>query len=308
VKTTGTKPSLLEAFLQYLSTERKYSPHTQLAYKKDLTDFSVFIEKNFQLNLLNNSSDLEDLTQKMIRSWIVSFELKRSSALRKISAVRAYLNFCRRAGHLTHNPATDLVLPKQEKRLPVFVSQEQMVHLLDHFPWDNSFESVRDRAMIEMFYSCGLRREELIQLSYSNIHFGQKILKVFGKGKKERIVPFGQPLQEVMQGYISTCENLNLNYKGKNFFLTVEGNPIYPKLVYRVVNYYLSWLGNLSKASPHVLRHTFATHLLDNGADLNAVKELLGHTSLAATQVYVHNSIQKLKNVHKKAHPKAEKS
>jgi integrase/recombinase XerC len=195
-------------------------------------------------------------------------------------------------------------VPKAEKKLPGFLKEDAITPLFEGLEYPDTFEGQRDKALLEVLYGCGLRRSELISLEYKHIDWPNQTIKVMGKGRKERIVPLGSFASQALKDYLKVCDDQGISYRAEVFVLE-NGNPLYPRLVHRIVEKHLNQVCSLQKKSPHVLRHTFATHLLNRGADLNAIKELLGHKSLAATQVYVHNSISKLKDVYHKAHPKA---
>lgn len=293
-------------FITYLEAERNYSPHTVAAYSRDLDHFSEFLQTHYEFDLFS-ADEVDMTTHRMIRTWMGELmEAGRShrTVARKVASLSTYFRFLLKTGRIETNPAAKVKVPKFEKKLPAFLKDKSIDFLFEGIEYADDMEGKRNKALLELLYSCGLRRSELIGLEFHKIDFKNRTLKVMGKGRKERIVPFGEHAAEAMKAYMAACEADNLSYQAQ-FFVKKDGQPLYPKLVYRIVNQYLQQACSLSKTSPHVLRHTFATHLLDRGADLNAIKELLGHTSLAATQVYVHNSISKLRDVYQKAHPKA---
>ncbi|HHG83312.1 MAG TPA: integrase, partial [Bacteroidetes bacterium] len=268
--------------------------------------FQNFILAHYEFNVFT-SEDVDMVTHRMIRTWMGELmEAGRShrTVARKVASLSAFFHFLRKTERLETNPAAKVKVPKFEKKLPAFLKDKSITTLFENIEYPDTTVGKRDKALLELLYSCGLRRSELILLEYHNIDFKNRTLKVLGKGRKERIVPFGEHASEAMKVYMAACQVDNWDFQ-QQFFVRKESQPLYPKLVYRIVTKYLQQACSLSKTSPHVLRHTFATHLLDRGADLNAIKELLGHTSLAATQVYVHNSISKLRDVYQKAHPKA---
>jgi integrase/recombinase XerC len=290
----------------YLEAERNYSPHTIAAYMCDLESFGEFAKEAYETDIYD-PKELDSITHRMIRSWmgeLLEAGLSRRSLARKIASLSAWFRFLRKKGLLDHNPAAKVKAPKFEKKLPSFLKDASIDTLFEKIEYPDTLEGRRDKALLELLYSCGLRRSEIMDLQFRNIDFSGRTLKVMGKGRKERIVPFGEHAAEAMRAWMRACDAAAIDYRG-HFFLRKDGKPLYAQLVYRVVNKYLQMASTLSKTSPHVLRHTFATHLLDRGADLNAIKELLGHSSLAATQVYVHNSISRLKDAHSRAHPKA---
>jgi integrase/recombinase XerC len=293
-------------FQQYLEVERGNSPHTVIAYTQDLSTFQAFLQEHYSLDVYQPKG-AEAVTHRMIRVWmgeLLDAGLGNRSVSRKVASVSAYYRFLRKSGHVRQNPVTKVKVPKFEKKLPSFVKHDGIEQLFEGVDFGGGMEGARDRAILEVLYSCGLRRSELVGLQFRNIDFLNSTVKVMGKGRKERIVPLGRCAAQAMKAYMLACDEYRLNYR-EDFFVKPDGEPIYDRLVHRLVDKYLKQVSSLTKTSPHVLRHTFATHLLDRGADLNAIKEMLGHTSLAATQVYVHNTISKLKDVYSKAHPKA---
>lgn len=283
-------------FLEYLSFERRVSTHTVTAYKKDVEQFELFLNKELEI------SKIEQISSLQIRSWIASLMEEGISARsinRKISSVKTYFKFLIREGVIQKNPTHNLVLPKISKRLPVFVEKKSMDVLLDELEFPEGFEGIRDRLILEFFYSTGMRLSELIELKNNWVDEKQLQIKVLGKRNKERIIPITRELAQKIVAY------KNQKKLTDYFFETNKGEKLYGKFVYRVVNTYLSKITTVDKKSPHVLRHTFATHMLNNGADLNSIKELLGHANLSATEVYTHNTFEKLKNIYKQAHPRA---
>lgn len=293
----------LEGFLNYIEYERRYSPLTIGAYRVDLSQFLQFIALDYDI-------DKESLiTDQMIRSWLAHLMdegLSPKSVNRKISSIKSYFRYLLRQGMVKNNPSALIQGPKQKKRLPVFVEERKMEMLIHQQVDEESFEDVRNRLIMELFYSTGIRRAELIGLAMINVDLESKHIKVLGKRNKERIIPIGEYLISVFFSYFKLRDRMAVEEESRAWvFLTEKGKKMYPKLVYRIVNSYLSSISTQDKKSPHVLRHTFATHMLNNGADLNAVKEILGHASLAATQIYTHNTIDKLKKVYQQAHPKA---
>lgn len=294
----------LPAFLDYLLLEKKYSALTVKAYENDIDSF-----KNF-LNETLGEKDLTDVSYSQIRSWIVSLveqNISNRSINRKISALNTYFKFLMKIGDAKINPLSKHKALKTSKKVQVPFSKGEVKAVLEDFNFDNSFEGIRDKLIIELFYSTGIRRIELIDLKLNNINLQSKTLKVLGKRKKERLVPLLNSTIGTITLYLEERNKLNYISDSASLFLTKKGMKLYETLVYRIINEYFSRASNKVKKSPHILRHSFATHLLNQGADLNAVKELLGHSSLAATQVYTHNSIAELKKVHLKAHPRSKK-
>jgi len=298
--------SLYETFITYLSSEKNYSSHTLTAYKTDLKQFESWLKANYTLDS-SVAVEVQQIKHRMLRQWMGSLleeGLSKKSLARKVSALSAFFKFLRRNGILEVNPAQHLSVPKLEKRLPVYLRAIETQALFEGVQFPEGFTGFRDKLVLELLYSCGLRRNELVTLEVNAVDLGNRTLRVLGKGSKERIIPFGQKAELAITEYLEACEQEGFTLND-TLILTSEGNTVYPQLVYRIVRRYLPMVSKLTKNSPHVLRHSFATHLLENGADLNAIKELLGHSSLAATQVYTHNTIQKLKSAYKLAHPKA---
>lgn len=284
-------------FLDYLWKEKRYSDHTIKAYKTDLQEFEEFLARFYE-------EVLEKANHKMIRSWLASLMeagTAAKSVRRKSSALKSFYKYLIKNGVVEQNPTTLVSLPKTERRLPKFVEEKEMHLLLDELVFEDSFEGKRDRVIIEMLYNTGMRQAELIGLEVSDVDFGLKQVKVLGKRNKERIIPLSPTFLETIKEYLAyRCHG-----ETEHLFLTSKGKKLYPKLLYNIVNHTLSQVTTLSQRSPHVLRHSFATHMLNNGAELNAIKELLGHASLSATEVYTHNSLEKIKSIYKQAHPRA---
>lgn len=294
----------LNAFLDYLLLEKKYSKLTIHAYQKDIVEFSGFIGLEYG----NNSIDTVNYSQ--IRSWIVSLVEKgisNRSINRKVSALNSYYKFLLKTESIQINPLAKHKALKTSKKIQVPFSETEIATVLDDINYDNDFEGVRNKLIIELFYSTGIRRMELIELKLKDIDFSNKTLKVLGKRNKERYVPLLDMVMESLKVYLGFRNQLEHILDKEVLFLTKNGVKIYETLVYRIINEYFSLASSKVKKSPHILRHSFATHLLNQGADLNAVKELLGHSSLAATQVYTHNSIAELKKVYLNTHPRSKK-
>lgn len=289
-------------FLRFLQTEKRYSPNTLLAYKTDLVQFGRYIQDSGAGDSLNL------VTTRQIRSWVISLldeGMAAKSVNRKTTTLRRYYRFCQREGIIDKNPADFLPSVKVPKPLPVFMEEGQMETLLDKPGFENDFTGSRNLLIIELLYGTGMRLSELTGLKDHDVDFSRSQIKVTGKRQKERIIPVTGELTDLIRLYI-TVRNRTFNImEGGTLILTDKGQPVYPKLVYRVVNEALSTVSASGRRSPHVLRHTYATHLLNRGAELNAIKELLGHANLSATQVYTHTGFEKLKRVHQKAHPRA---
>lgn len=292
---------LKDNFLQYLQFEKRLSGHTVTSYNTDLDQFITYLIENYKIETIDGVNHL------LIRSWVVSQMEQKISARtinHKITALKTFYKYLLRQGVVTENPMPKIQTPKISKRLTVFVEKDNMNKLLDNVDFGDDFAGIRNQLMIELFYATGIRLAELVGLKQQNVDMYNCTIKVLGKRNKERIIPFADSLKPRIKKYLAQKAKIN-NISEAHFFVTEKGNKLYEKLVYRVINNYLSMVTTVEKRSPHILRHTFATHMLNNGADLNAIKELLGHSSLAATQVYTHNTVEKLKTVHKQAHPKA---
>lgn len=290
----------ISSFCNYILHQKKYSPHTVTAYKRDLEQFNQYLYSDFQID------SFIEVDSSIIRSWIVHLmenDISSRSITRKISTLKSFYKYLLKNNEIDKNPLLKVITPKTSKRLPVFVGENEMSDLFNEIVFENNYEGIRDKLIIELFYGTGIRLIELVNLKLNSVNNSNSTIKVIGKRNKERIIPFGAKLKNEIFNYLKEREKLET--KEVHLLLTKTGKKIYPKLVYRLVNHYLSMVTTISKKSPHVLRHTFATHMLNNGADLNSIKEILGHTNLSATQVYTHNTIEKLKNIHKQAHPKA---
>jgi integrase/recombinase XerC len=289
-----------ELFLRYLQYEKRYSPHTLRSYKNDLDQFSEFCLYQ------DLSPTPESAGFKLIRSWIVYLMdegFQPRSVNRKLSSLRSYFHFLIQQGIITSDPTTRVVPPKSIKKLPVYVPDEEMNLLLDKDFFEDNFVGWRSRLVIELLYHTGIRLSELISLTIGNIDFNSETIKVVGKRNKERIIPYSPILNQTMLTYLKMRNEMGITHD--KLIVTERGEPAYARLIYRIVNHHLTLVSAIEKRSPHIIRHSFATHLLNNGADLNAIKELLGHTRLSATQVYTHNSFKHLKEVYKQAHPRA---
>jgi integrase/recombinase XerC len=288
------------SFLQYIKFEKRFSAHTVLAYENDLKQFFTFIKNLYE------TENPDEITHPMIRSWIVDLmekEISTRSVNRKLTTLKTFYKFLLRHQAVKNNPLLKVISPKTSKRLPVYVEEGKMDFLFRHVDFGEGFEGIRDRLMLEIFYATGMRLSELVGLTDNSIDTHSNHLKVLGKRNKERIIPFSNKLTLLIKEYMEERKNVTVN--PPSFFVTDKGKKLYPKFVYRIVTQRLGSATTLDKKSPHVLRHTFATHMLNNGADINSVKELLGHANLSATQVYTHNTIEKLKEVYKQAHPRA---
>ena len=292
----------VDQFLTYLQHEKRYSPHTLQSYQTDLLQFRDFIDSTYALEL----GEVKVVHVRDFMVWLMDQGISESSVGRKLSALRSFYKYQMKLGMLTRNPISMVKAPKVPSRLPVIVSDEQLDHLLDSDQFfDSSFPSQRDKLVIEAFFGTGMRLAELLSLREADIDFYNSSIKVTGKRSKERIIPISRQLARLFEKYIELKSLQNFNNKTGALFVTDKGADAYPKQIHRIVVRYLTYISTQDKKSPHVLRHSYATSLLNRGADLNAIKELLGHASLAATQVYTHNSVERLKTIYKQAHPKA---
>lgn len=286
----------IDNFLNYILKEKRYSENTFIAYQRDLKDFESFCLKEFDtLAYL--------ATSKMVRFWfsvLMEMENDARTVRRKSSALKSFYKYLIKNSLIGQSPMETVPLPKISKKLPKFVEEKSMDFLLDEITFEKDFSGYKERLVIELLYHTGMRLSELINIKMIDVNFELQQIKVLGKRNKERIVPFSFQLNETINIY------LTYRYSETDFLLVTEkGNKMYTKMAYRIVNSYLGRVTTLTKKSPHVLRHSFATHMLNNGAELNAIKELLGHVNLSATQVYTHNSLEKIKSVYKQAHPRA---
>ena len=289
-----------DEFLSYLRFEKRYSEYTIESYHNDLSQYHAFCIKAGSHEFVFDHS--------MIRLWIVSLlesGISARSVNRKLSALKTFAKYLIREGLLKSNPLEKVLKPKMSKRIPAFIDQEKLNDVLDKFDFGNNYEGIRNQLIVETLYQTGIRRSELVGLKMTSVDLNENNLRVLGKRNKERIIPIGTELSKKIRSYLDFREKIFPGTMEQSLFLTTDGKPIYPKLVYRMINQFLKMVTTLEKKSPHLLRHTFATHLLNKGADINAIKELLGHANLAATQVYTHNTFEKLKSIYKQAHPRA---
>jgi integrase/recombinase XerC len=290
-----------ERFINYLKFEKRYSEHTIIAYEREIQGLFDFISAE--------SVPFEEIDYRFLRYYFSNLKeqgKEASSVNRAISSLKSFYKFLMREGLVKQKPIALIKSLKTAKKLPVVVEKEKMVRLLDHMNSEpQDFEQTRDFIVLEMLFGTGIRLAELLKIKEQDIDFYNKKILIFGKRSKERFVPIHQTLAEELKRYLNLKKEMNFKNISAELIVSKEGKEAYPKLIYRIVNKYLSTITSQKKRSPHVLRHTFATALLDNGADLNAIKELLGHAGLSATQVYTHNSAERLKSIYKQAHPKA---
>lgn len=289
-----------ESFLQYISTEKRYSRHTVTSYKNDLDQFVNWLEET------RPGADLLSVTHGDVRGWMISLLEGGASAAtvhRKISALRTLVRYMRRHELISGDPVAGLKLPRKPKQLPVFVAEDALAKLLDEFRFGDNFSGIRDRTVVEFLYLTGMRRSELINLRDTDVDLSAGQVRVTGKREKQRVIPLAAGFVKSLGSYLEARSEKG--FDGNWFFVTDRGNKMYDRAVYNIVTRYLAMVTTIEKKSPHVLRHTFATHMLNRGADLNSIKELLGHASLSATQVYTHNTFEQLKKIYKQAHPRA---
>ena len=293
----------ISSFLNYISFEKKYSQHTVTAYKNDLISFQIFCENEY------GSNKIDTVNYAQIRTWIVSLvnaNISNNTINRKVSSLKSFYKFLQKTKHIKENPLSKHKSLKVPKQVQVPFSGEEINDVLTSMEDLNDFESIRNRLIVELLYSTGMRRSELIDIKLKDVNFSAETVKVLGKRNKERYIPLLKSVQKSLHKYIDNRSEINT--KESYLLLTKKGKKLYNTFVYRVINNYFSSVSTKVKKSPHVIRHSFATHLLNEGADLNAVKELLGHSSLASTQVYTHSNMGKLKEVYNQAHPRSKKT
>lgn len=286
---------LIDEFLDYITKEKRYSEYTRLSYKKDLCDFEQFAQEEFGFGLL-------EVKSKIVRSWFASLidsSMQPRTIRRKSSSLKSFYKYLLKNQKVKESPMEGVPLPKLSKVLPKYVEEKNM-SIIASYNFEDSYSGAMEKLIIEMFYHTGIRLSELVNLRMKDLNLSLNQLKVLGKRSKERLIPFSFTLSETINEFLA-YRNSDSVY----VFVMENGKQVYPKLVYRIVQKYLSKITTLTKKSPHVLRHTFATHMLNNGAELNAIKELLGHVNLSATEIYTHNSMEKIKSIYKQAHPRA---
>ena len=294
--------SHISDFLQYLQFQKRYSRHTIVSYETDLRDFNDFLALQYDAPVL------AEIKATFVRTWLAGLKEAGNSSRtinRKISSLKSFFKYHIKKGNLVSSPMSVISNPKTAKRLPQFVDKKDMELLFSHVEFPGDWQGKTERLLLQVFYHAGIRLAELIQLQNHHFDRHNSHIKVLGKGNKERVIPVSNELRAAIIDYMAEKKAVFPGMNNEFLLVNKKGNKLYPRYVYDVVNKYLAMVTTIDKKSPHILRHSFATHLTNNGADLNAVKELLGHSSLAATQVYTHNTIEKLKEAYKKAHPKA---
>jgi integrase/recombinase XerC len=302
--TEGYMTNETNIFLQYIELEKRFSKHTLLAYSNDLAQFGAYLAETYEV------TSPTEITHFHIRAWMIALieeGVLHRTINRKLSCLKSYFKYLITRGHIEQNPMLKIVAPKMPKRLPQHVTESSMEKLLHQIDFDEDFSGVRNRLIIELLYATGMRQGELIGLKINDLDLPSQVVKVLGKGNKQRLIPIMPSVAILIKKYLEKRRNEFPSTEKIDLFLTDKGESLYPKLVYNIVKTNLSFVTTIEQRSPHVLRHTFATHLSENGADIKAIKELLGHASLAATQVYTHNSFERLRKVYDQAHPRAVK-
>ncbi|WP_234571862.1 tyrosine recombinase XerC [Rhodohalobacter sp. 614A] len=301
---------LIDKYLKYLKIERNSSDHTITSYQNDLTQLLDFTAQHFEKE--PDSVDVSDIDRLTIRLWLGELTeegMARNTIARKVAAVRSFFKYCYKRSYITKNPAHLLIIPKKEKRLPKIVQAGEINEMME-LASDPAPETVQERAILELFYSTGIRLSELTNLNVKDIQIHQHQLTVLGKGSKQRIVPLGDKALDAIKNHLQTRSELFTTKSSKEaknaLFLSVGGNRIYPRMVQRIIKKYLLKVSEVTQKSPHTLRHSFATHMLDAGADIRLIKEFLGHANLASTQIYTHTSVERLQKIYSQAHPRAE--
>ena len=292
----------IQHFLDFIKFQKRYSGHTIISYQHDLVSFFDFLQMQF------GEMPLNEIKSTFIRSWLAQLKqdgLESKSITRKISALKSFFKFQLRQQQISVSPMATILSPRLKKRLPQYVEKGDIQTLFTQVEFPDNWEGKTHRLLIQLFYNTGIRQAELVGLKESQVDLHNQSIKVLGKGGKERIIPVSKELMRILRDYISSKKVHFEAFDKECLLINARGRKLYPRYVYNAVRHYLGMVTTIDKKSPHVLRHSFATHLMNNGADINAVKELLGHSSLAATQIYTHNTIEKLKDIHRKAHPKA---
>ncbi len=291
----------LQKYINYIVNEKRFSVHTVRAYTDDIASFFTFCN-------CHTDADLQYLCSSDVRSWLISLAENKQSPRtykRKLSSLKNFYKFLKVEGLIKKDPTIGVISPKQSAPIPEFFTEKEVINLFEYVNFPNTFIGVRDELILQLFYSTGIRLSELVNLTIGDVDFSLKQISVLGKRKKQRYIPITQKLIEIINRYLQNREGVCTTNLCKELFITEKGEPVYPRLIQRVVKKYLQQVTTSYKVHPHKMRHTFATHMLNNGADLNAVKELLGHANLSATEVYTHNTYEKLKSKYNQAHPRA---
>ncbi|MBN1952163.1 MAG: tyrosine-type recombinase/integrase [Bacteroidales bacterium] len=289
-------------FISYIRVEKRYSEHTVRAYTDDISQFEEYLRKEYP------SIHITEATQHHIRGWallLLNQDISPRSLRRKISSLNTFYKYCLKQSRIARNPVPGIVLPRLEKNLPEFINETAIDNLFTSPQFKEGFPGLRDQLVLELFYATGMRLSELTGLTSASYDSRKSEIRVLGKRKKERIIPLTSRVRLLLDQYLSDREKIFPGLNHTHLIITDTGNPAYSRMIQRMVRKYLLQSTTLEKKNPHILRHTFATHMLNNGADLNAVKELLGHANLAATEIYTHNTYEKLKSIYKQAHPRA---
>ncbi|SHE41482.1 tyrosine-type recombinase/integrase [Dysgonomonas macrotermitis] len=293
--------TIVEKYISYLRYEKNYSSHTEISYSTDLAQFNSFLERNYP------EHTLIDVDGDIVRAWVMLLMEQKTTARsvnRKLSSLKSFYRYLQRIGEVKVSPLKKVSGPKAAKPIPSFINYNDMEKVLDVDVSDDDYEAFRDKVILELFYVTGMRRAELIGLRDVDVDLGTGSIRVTGKRNKQRIIPISKSTVDLLNKYLEVRQ-AEFKNQTETFFVRKGGDPVYPMLIHRVVTVHLKWIPTLAKASPHVLRHSFATGMLNNGADINAVKELLGHSSLASTEIYTHTSFEELKKIYSKAHPRA---
>lgn len=292
--------AVVEKYKKYLRFEKNYSSHTEISYYTDVIQFQKFVQSH------PSGTDLITADADIVRDWIVSLmdaKLSSVSVNRKLSSLKSFYRFLHKIGEIDKSPLKKITGPKGRKSMPSFVSDTDMSHVLEE-SFVDEFSQLRDRVIVELFYMTGIRRAELINLKNEDVDLILMTIKVLGKRNKQRLIPISASTKDLLENYLH-CRNSTVLNQNNSFFVRENGKPVYPIMIYRIVNKALRWIPTLKKASPHVLRHSFATNMLNNSAGINSVKEILGHSSLASTEIYTHTSFEELKKIYNQAHPRA---
>jgi integrase/recombinase XerC len=293
----------IRSFLQYLALERRYSPHTTISYSTDLEQFESFINEYFRCEII----DWSRIDKRLIRSFMIHLQSEKQvayrSVARKLACIKSFFKYLTREDIIKANPVAAIKMPKTEKKLPEYLTVEEVEELL-RIPEMNNFEGLRNLAILELFYGCGLRLSEALNLTLASLLLQENLLRVMGKGNKERVVPIGSAAKKILEHYMELRPQF-ANKNVENVFVLKSGKKMYPMVIQRMVQTFMAQVSSLQQKSPHILRHSYATHLLNAGAGIRTVKDLLGHESLSTTQVYTHLSIDHLKRIYNQAHPGA---